>query len=200
MGRVENHQLWPGYPVGHTGQTLIDLTRQMYDYHNGLTSPHPASSPWWAFPFDLKPVWFYQEGFAGSTSGAIYDSGNIVIWWLGIAALIFISVMGYRRRSPALALIAVGFAGQWIPWARIDRAAFQYHYYTALPFVVLALAYLLAELWHGTLETDLDVGPDRRRRRDHRTRGDVALLTATVCPRRCHDREPGVPGVSGCHP
>ena len=146
---VENHQLWPGYPVGHTGQTLIDLTRQMYDYHNGLTSPHPASSPWWAFPFDLKPVWFYQEGFAGSTSGAIYDSGNIVIWWLGIAALIFISVMAYRRRSPALALIAVGFAGQWIPWARIDRAAFQYHYYTALPFVVLALAYLLAELWHG---------------------------------------------------
>src|SRR4029079_16204722 len=68
---VENHQLWPGYPVGHTGQTLVDLTRQMYDYHNGLTSPHPASSPWWAFPFDLKPVWFYQEGFAGSTSGAI---------------------------------------------------------------------------------------------------------------------------------
>ena len=34
-------------------------------------------------------------------------------------------------------------------WARIDRAAFQYHYYTALPFVILALAYLVAELWHG---------------------------------------------------
>ena len=36
-----------------------------------------------------------------------------------------------------------------MPWARIDRAAFQYHYYTALPFVILALAYLIAELWHG---------------------------------------------------
>ena len=57
--------------------------------------------------------------------------------------------MAYRRRSLALALIAVGFAAQWIPWARIDRAAFQYHYYTALPFVVLALAYFVAELWHG---------------------------------------------------
>ncbi|MFL5685847.1 MAG: phospholipid carrier-dependent glycosyltransferase [Chloroflexota bacterium] len=146
---IENHQLWTGYPTGHTGQTLVELTRQMYDYHNGLTSPHPASSPWWAFPFDLKPVWFYQEGFAGSTSGAIYDSGNIVIWWLGIAALVFVSIVAYRRRSPALALIAIGFAAQWVPWARIDRAAFQYHYYTALPFVVLALAYLVAELWHG---------------------------------------------------
>jgi hypothetical protein len=146
---IENQQLWPGYPAGHSGQTLIELTRRMYDYHNGLTAPHPASSPWWAFPFDLKPVWFYQEGFAGSTSAAIYDSGNLVIWWLGIAALIFVSIMAYRRRSPALALIAIGFAGQWVPWARIDRAAFQYHYFTALPFLIFALAYLVAELWHG---------------------------------------------------
>ena len=146
---IGNHRLWDGFPAGHTGQTLVELTRQMYDYHNGLTSPHPASSPWWAFPFDLKPVWFFQEGFAGGTSGAIYDSGNLVIWWLGVAALVFISIMAYRRRSPALTLIAIGFAGQWVPWARIDRAAFQYHYYTALPFVILALAYLIAELWHG---------------------------------------------------
>ena len=57
--------------------------------------------------------------------------------------------MAFRRRSLALTLIAVGFAAQWIPWARIDRAAFQYHYYTALPFVVMALAYFVAELWHG---------------------------------------------------
>jgi hypothetical protein len=57
--------------------------------------------------------------------------------------------MAYKRRSLALALIAIGFAAQWVSWARIDRPAFQYHYYTALPFVVLALAYFLAELWHG---------------------------------------------------
>jgi hypothetical protein len=146
---IENHQLWAGYPSGHTGQTLVELTQQMYNYHNGLTSPHPASSPWWAFPFDLKPVWFYQEGFAGATSAAIYDSGSLVIWWLGIAGMAFVSIMAFRRRSPALALIAIGFAAQWIPWARIDRAAFQYHYYTALPFLILGLAYLAGELWHG---------------------------------------------------
>ncbi|MGH2475662.1 MAG: hypothetical protein ACRDIL_10390, partial [Candidatus Limnocylindrales bacterium] len=144
-----NHQLWEGVPAGHTGQTLVELTGQMYDYHNGLDAPHPASSPWWAFPFDLKPVWFYQEGLAGGTSAAVYDAGNLVIWWFGAVAMVFISIMAFRRRSPALALIAVGFAAQWVSWARIDRAAFQYHYYTALPFVILALAYLVAELWHG---------------------------------------------------
>ena len=146
---VENHQLVPGWPPGHTGQTLLDLTGQMYGYHNGLTAAHPASSPWWAWPMNLKPVWFYQEGLAGGTSAALYDAGSLVIWWLGIPALAFVSWMAFRRRSLALTLIAVGFAAQWIPWARIDRAAFQYHYYTALPFVVMSLAYFFAELWHG---------------------------------------------------
>jgi hypothetical protein len=56
---------------------------------------------------------------------------------------------GVKRRSLGLALIVVGFLCQWVAWGRIDRAAFQYHYYTSLPFVLLALAYFVAELWHG---------------------------------------------------
>ncbi len=138
-----------GWPPGHTGETLLELTARMYGYHNGLTAAHPASSPWWAWPMNLKPVWFYQEGLAAGTSAALYDAGSLVIWWMGIPAIAFVSWMAFKRRSLALALIAIGFAAQWIPWARIDRAAFQYHYYTALPFVVMALAYFAAELWHG---------------------------------------------------
>ena len=146
---IDGHQLFTGWPAGHNGQTLLDLTAQMYQYHNGLTAAHPASSPWWAWPFNLKPVWFYQESLAGGTSAALYDAGSLVIWWMGVPALAFVSLMAFKRRSLALTLIAVGFAAQWVPWARIDRAAFQYHYYTSLPFVVMALAYFLAEVWHG---------------------------------------------------
>jgi C-terminal four TMM region of protein-O-mannosyltransferase len=146
---LDGHQIVTGWPAGHTGQTLLDLTGQMYRYHNELTSAHAASSPWWAWPFDLKPVWFHQGGFGDGTAAAIYDAGNLVIWWLGVPAMGFVAYQAFRRRSLALALISVAFAAQWIPWARIDRAAFQYHYYTALPFVILALAYFLAELWHG---------------------------------------------------
>lgn len=146
---IDGHAIVAGVPAGHTGQTLLDLTKQMYDYHNNLRAAHAASSPWWAWPFDLKPVWFYQGGFAGNTGASIYDTGTLVIWWLGIPAMAFASWQAYRRRSLGLALIAIGFACQWLPWARIDRATFQYHYYTSVPFIVLALAYLLAELWHG---------------------------------------------------
>ncbi len=143
------HQIVEGWPAGNNGQTLLDLTRSMYDYHNNLRATHAAASPWWAWPLNLKPVWFYQGAFAGNTAAAIYDTGNSVIWWLGIVAMGFVSWQAFRRRSLSLAVVVIAFAAMWLPWARIDRVVFQYHYYTALPFVVLALAYLLAELWHG---------------------------------------------------
>jgi hypothetical protein len=146
---VEGHQLWPGWPPGHSGQTLIDLTQAMYNYHEYLPSAHPAASPWWAWPLDLKPVWFYQDSFAGGTSGSIYDAGNLVSWWLAIPAIGFAAWQAFKRRSVALGLVVIAFACQWLAWARIDRAAFQYHYYTALPFLLIALAYFIAELWHG---------------------------------------------------
>jgi 4-amino-4-deoxy-L-arabinose transferase-like glycosyltransferase len=143
------NQIVAGWPGGHDGQTLADLTRSMYEYHNNLRATHAASSPWWAWPANLKPVWFYQDSFAGPTVGAIYDSGNLVTWWLSIPAFAFVAWQAFRRRSLPLAFVAITFAALWLPWARIDRATFQYHYYTALPFVLLALAYFAAELWHG---------------------------------------------------
>ncbi len=146
---IENHRIVDGWPAGNTGETLVELTRRMYEYHNNLTAAHAASSPWWAWPLNLKPVWFYQGSYAYSTSAAIYDAGNIVIWWLGIPAMVFVAFQAYRRRSLALALILIAFLAQWVSWARIDRAAFQYHYYTSLPFVILALGYFVAEIWHG---------------------------------------------------
>ena len=61
---IENHRIIDGWPVGHTGETLLDLTKRMYEYHNNLTAAHAASSPWWAWPLNLKPVWFYQGSYA----------------------------------------------------------------------------------------------------------------------------------------
>ena len=143
------NRITESWPPGNTGQTLLDLTRSMYEYHNNLRAAHAASSPWWAWPFDLKPVWFYQGGFAGNTAASIYDAGNLVIWWLGVPAMAFAAWQAWKRHSLGLGLIVIGFAFQYLTWVRIDRATFQYHYFTSLPFVVLGVAYFVAELWNG---------------------------------------------------
>ncbi|MGD0121759.1 MAG: phospholipid carrier-dependent glycosyltransferase [Candidatus Limnocylindrales bacterium] len=137
------------WPAGHTGQNLWNLTISMYNYHNDLRQPHAASSPWWAWPMDLKPVWFENQTYANDLGTMIYDGGNPAIWWMAIFAMAFVTWQAFKRRSLGLTLVVVAFFWQWLSWARIDRASFQYHFYTALPFFLLALAYFLAELWHG---------------------------------------------------
>jgi hypothetical protein len=140
----------PFMPQGtDTGQTLADLTASMYRYHDSLRAAHAASSPWWAWPLDLKPVWFFSEQYGSRASGLIYDTGNLVVFWLGLPAMAFCAWKAWQRRSLSLTLLVILWAALWMPWARIDRATFQYHVYASLPFLVLALAYLLAELWHG---------------------------------------------------
>ncbi len=143
------NQWFAGYPPGHTGQTFLDLQVSMYDYHNYLRATHPASSPWWAWPLDLKPVWFAQNDYANGTTAVIYDTGNVISFWLSIPAVAWAAWQAWRRRSLALTLVIIAILAMWLPWARIDRATFQYHIFTTLPFSFLALAYFLAELWHG---------------------------------------------------
>jgi predicted membrane-bound dolichyl-phosphate-mannose-protein mannosyltransferase len=155
------------WPVGHTGQTLWDLTNQMYVYHDTLRASHPASSPWWAWPMDLKPVWFASGGDVPGMFSWIHDGGNPVLWWMAIVGMGFVSWQAFRRRNLGLGLIAMAFFWQWLSWSRIDRATFQYHFYTALPFFLMALAYFLAEMWHG---------PSRRTWLLARASGAVAAL------------------------
>jgi hypothetical protein len=140
----------PFLPEGSaSGRTLADLTASIYQYHDNLRAEHAASSPWWAWPLDLKPVWWFSKDYAGRTTGLIYDAGNLVIFWSGVAAMAFAAWAAWHRRSRSLAIVVVLWLCLWLPWARIDRATFQYHIFASLPFLVLALAYLLAELWHG---------------------------------------------------
>ena len=144
-----NHWGLPFLPAGTEGQGFLDLQKSMYDYHNNLRATHPASSPWWAWPLDLKPVWFEQSGYAGDTTAVIYDTGNLVAFWLAIPAVAWVAYMAWKRRSLPLTFVTIAVAALWLPWVRIDRATFQYHFFTTLPFSFMALAYFLAELWHG---------------------------------------------------
>jgi Gpi18-like mannosyltransferase len=148
------NQLIAGWPIGTTGQTLTDLTVSMYRYHDTLRVAHAASSPWWAWPFDLKPVWFFQSSFtAGGSSwtAAVYDGGNVLSRILSVGGALWLAVEAWRRRSWGLASVLVLGLALWLPWARIDRAAFQYHYYPTSQICLIGLALLLADLRAGSL-------------------------------------------------
>jgi hypothetical protein len=147
------NQLITGWPVGNTGQTLTDLTTSMYRYHDTLRAAHAASSPWWAWPLDLKPVWLFQSSFTAGGSAltaAVYDGGNVLSRALSIGGALWLAAEAWRRRSWGLASVLVLGLALWLPWARIDRVTFQYHYYPTSQIALIGLALLLADLRAGS--------------------------------------------------
>ncbi|OLC53297.1 MAG: hypothetical protein AUH85_14500 [Chloroflexi bacterium 13_1_40CM_4_68_4] len=165
---------WLGLGHGITespngGWSLIELQKQMYSYHSGLTAPHPAGSPWWAWPLDLKPVYWEYEQAANAMATYIYDAGNLVTWWAAIPAFVWFLWVAIRTRAWNLALVALAFGTQYLEWIPVTRVIFQYHFFTALPFYLVGLAAALAVLWESA---------DRRRWLDGAVAG--ALFIAGV--------------------
>jgi len=138
---------WFGGPTTPYGWDLVELTKQMYWYHSGLTSPHPAASPWWSWPLVLKPVyWYFGQSDAGNNA-YIYDAGNIVLSWGALVATVWCAIAAIRGRSVTLGFVVFAMLVQYVAWIPISRVLFFYHFFTALPFYLLALACGLAYLW-----------------------------------------------------
>ncbi len=138
---------WFGGPTAPYGWNLWELTQQMYWYHSALTAPHCAASPWWSWPLDLKPVYWYFGQSAGGNNGYIYDAGNIVLFWAALPAAALTIALAIRLRSWSLGVLSLAMLTQYVAWIPISRVLFFYHFFTVLPFYLLCLAAMLAVLW-----------------------------------------------------
>ena len=143
----------PGY-----GWSVDELHAQMFGYHFNLTAGHDSASPWWSWPLALKPTWFHVGNFDDRQVALIYNGGNPVLFWAGIPALFACAALAWRRRSLALVLIVAAFAFQYVPWIRIERATFAYHYLTAVIFAMIAVAYVVDELLRRPAWRELAIG------------------------------------------
>jgi hypothetical protein len=55
-------------------------------------------------------------------------------------------------------LVVAAFAFQFVPWIRVERATFAYHYLTAVIFAMIALAYVADELLRRPAWRDIAIG------------------------------------------
>jgi hypothetical protein len=144
----------PGY-----GWSLDELHAQMFSYHFNLTAGHDSASPWWSWPLALKPTWFFGgTAYDADQVAVIYNGGNPILFWAGVPAIVACAVLAWKRRSMALVLLVAAFAFQLVPWTRIERATFAYHYLTAVLFAMVAVAYVVDELLRRPAWRDLAVG------------------------------------------
>ena len=155
-------QISPGGPF--TIARVIQTQENMLSYHStpGLGMDHPFQSPWWQWPFILKPIWYVQDHYEPSGfASTIMCFGNPWVFYIGAFAMAGVLVlwvlrhMSISRKGFALKngngdltlfVIVIGFLAQYLPWMLVPRSMYMYHYFASVPFIILSTAWFIGQI------------------------------------------------------
>lgn len=153
-------------------------------FHSGLATGHAYASPAWQWPLLLRPTAVWVGGQDATCLGSdnciavISTVPNPVLWYAGVAAAVYLlyrfarGLIDGASRPSAYAVPLVGLAATYIPWLMIpQRTIFQFYTVAMMPFLVLALVFVLREI-AGAQHANL-----ARRQAGQRT---VAVLVGVV--------------------
>lgn len=130
---------------------VVELQKQMLSYHSGdRGATHYYCSAWYQWPVIGWPMSFYGGGnfFDSDTVARITCMGNPVIWWLGLAAVLYGLIRtALQKKADARRLsVLIMYLAQFCPWLMVTRGTFIYHYFACVPFLIVALALALSDL------------------------------------------------------
>ena len=134
--------------TGHRWEAFLALHASMLEYHRELGIVHAYSSSWWEWPLAARPVWYYASP-RGEEGAFVFANGNPLLYWPMVLAVAWVAIDWWGRRPAALTILAIGFFGQWLPWALSPRGTFIYHFLPAVPLGCIALGILLSGAWEA---------------------------------------------------
>lgn len=146
--------LWAWVPLPL--QNLWAYHQSIYGFHVGLTTPHGYASPAWQWPLLIRPTSMHWHQDAAGVNGCTLPPGcteaisslpNPIVWWAGVAAVIYLVVRVIRTREWRFALVLTGVAATYVPWLLYaERTIFQFYTVVVLPFLILALVFALRDI------------------------------------------------------
>ena len=150
-----------GYDRNAHENALLSLWQyhlDAYGFHINLHTPHSYASSPLTWLFAIRPTSFFYEGLAegeggcSSSSGcssAITALGNPLIWLPAAAAVLLLTYLFVTRKSKVGGLILLGIVGGYLPWlAFLNRTVFQFYAIAFLPWMILALVYVIRMFLH----------------------------------------------------
>lgn len=135
----------PYFLLGYSYKDLIELHRQILWYQTTLKATHDYASPWWSWPLNLFPVWYFVA-YSNEKIASIFASGSPVVFLGGFTSIIISIIEIIKKRSSSLLIVILCYCAFWIPWSISPRIMFQYHYTPSLPFLSMAFGYQLFQV------------------------------------------------------
>jgi dolichyl-phosphate-mannose-protein mannosyltransferase len=144
---------------------LLKYHQDAYNFHVNLHTPHSYASNPLTWLFAIRPTSFFYEGLSAGQDGctsntgcssAITALGNPLIWWPAAAAVFALVYLFITRKSRVGGLILLGIAAGYLPWlAFMNRTVFQFYAIAFLPWMILALVYVLRMYLHTRTTEEL---------------------------------------------
>lgn len=181
--------LWIPHLQINTKYGFIAVHKEILAFHERLggntPTVHPYCAAWYKWPLMTRPMAYYFQSaksindplpvlgppLPSGTGKVFYDvhaMGNPFLWWLGVAALLFllgmllapfiISIVQRKRLSLPAKLsvdtwiglyLVLNYAVNLLPWVRVTRCVFIYHYMTAVVFAFLAIAWFVDQCFRS---------------------------------------------------
>jgi dolichyl-phosphate-mannose-protein mannosyltransferase len=133
-------------------RSLWHYHQEMYTFNINVTSFHPYQTNPWSWLIQGRPTSFFYEGpkkgqegcLVAQCSKAITSIGTPTLWWGATIAILVLLFMWALRRDWRAGAILAGFAGGYLPWFNFQhRTIFSFYEVAFVPFVVLAVTYVL---------------------------------------------------------
>lgn len=114
---------------------------------------HPAHASAWGWPFLLKATPFYVADVGKEMVRAVIAFGNPAVYWVMLPVLVYLIYEFWKKRSPSLLFVLIGFLGAYLPWLLYnglmktpfiqERGMFFYYFMPAIPFYLMGLSHIL---------------------------------------------------------
>ena len=132
--------------IGTYTKQVIDYNVNMFQFHTGALLYHPHQSPFYEWPFLVRPMLFRADlSLSGDFYGILCASSPLFCWG-GIITMIMTLAYYIKTKDKKALFILIGYFSVWLPWIFVKRSTFIYHYYPALIFVALSWAYVINKI------------------------------------------------------
>jgi dolichyl-phosphate-mannose-protein mannosyltransferase len=165
--------LWIPHLIQNPIPNFIDVHLLILNYHETVgngSSIHPYCANWYTWPLLMRPLAYYFKEYQPGSYYDVHAMGNPLLWWFALAAILGCGWLIIKNAwliankstieaailAPIKSLnisyigvpifIVVNYAVNLLPWVRVTRCLFIYHYLGAVLFAIMGLAWFV-DVW-----------------------------------------------------
>jgi len=143
-------------------ESVIEWQKIMFDFHKNMSIQHYFSSPWYEWPLDIRPIFYYMGELLPENLGAsIACLGHPLLYWIGLISffIILCSLISnifkkenFLGENKLMLFPVIGYLSLYLPWVIAPRKiTFIYHYFPCTPFLILMIGILFKYLKDNNL-------------------------------------------------